>query len=348
MSDKITSLPINIDVETDLVFRKLIVASRSLAELKGFAYSIPNEDIFLNSFFLQESRWSLACEGLEVSLDDVLRARLGFAEISVEANLACRYTDALSYGYSKVSELGLLKVRTIVEIYERLLIGSSEFREQNVLLDIESEGVDQAQELTMRDWMTNLEGFTNNINLFDFDPLIKLGFIYAQFERLAPFEKGNSLMARLVAAQYPLVARLLDFPILGLSEYFGNNIGQYQKALVGVKEHGEWEAWVIFVLEAIDYGAKKSCLQLSEIRAILFVYKKALREGYKFYSQSLLNNLFKNPYTKIEYVQEDLGVSRITAARYLNILAEDGLLRKRKLNTGNFYVNERLVKILDS
>jgi Fic family protein len=71
-----------------------------------------------------------------------------------------------------------------------------------------------------------------------------------------------------------------------------------------------------------------------------------LRENYKFYSQDLLNNLFKHPYTKIEFIVKDLKVSRITAANYLNKLADDGLLRKEKIGTGNYYVNESLFELL--
>jgi DNA-binding IclR family transcriptional regulator len=59
-----------------------------------------------------------------------------------------------------------------------------------------------------------------------------------------------------------------------------------------------------------------------------------------------LNNLFKHPYTKIEFVVRDLGVSRLTAANYLNTLAEDKLLRKAKLGTGNYYINEPLFDLL--
>jgi len=60
----------------------------------------------------------------------------------------------------------------------------------------------------------------------------------------------------------------------------------------------------------------------------------------------LLNNLFKHPYTKIEFVENDLGVSRITASKYLNRLAKDKVLKKKKLGTGNYYINEKLIKIL--
>jgi predicted transcriptional regulator len=60
----------------------------------------------------------------------------------------------------------------------------------------------------------------------------------------------------------------------------------------------------------------------------------------------LLNNLFKHPYTKIEFIVNDLNVSRITAANYLNKLADDGILRKERIGTGNYYINEKLFNLL--
>ena len=59
-----------------------------------------------------------------------------------------------------------------------------------------------------------------------------------------------------------------------------------------------------------------------------------------------LNNLFKHPYTKIEFIVNDLNVSRITAANYLNKLADDGILRKERIGTGNYYINEKLFNLL--
>jgi hypothetical protein len=42
----------------------------------------------------------------------------------------------------------------------------------------------------------------------------------------------------------------------------------------------------------------------------------------------------------------DLHVSRLTAANYLNKLADDGLLIKRRLGTSNYYINEPLFNLL--
>ncbi len=74
--------------------------------------------------------------------------------------------------------------------------------------------------------------------------------------------------------------------------------------------------------------------------------KHKLRSNYKFYSQDLLNNLFKHPYTRVTFVVQDLKVSRITAAGYLNRLAEDRILEKRKIGTGNYYINSKLYELL--
>ena len=72
------------------------------------------------------------------------------------------------------------------------------------------------------------------------------------------------------------------------------------------------------------------------VKALMLQTKYRIRDNYKFYSQDLLNNLFKHPYTKTEFLMQDLKVSRITAANYLNKLAEDDLLDKKRIGKGNY------------
>ena len=66
----------------------------------------------------------------------------------------------------------------------------------------------------------------------------------------------------------------------------------------------------------------------------------------KIYSQDLLNNLFRYPYTKIEFIERELSVSRPTASKYLEQMTAAGLVRKQKLGRTNFYINEPLVALL--
>ena len=75
-------------------------------------------------------------------------------------------------------------------------------------------------------------------------------------------------------------------------------------------------------------------------------YKRTLRDNYKVYSQDLLNNLFSHPYTRKDFIQRDLNVSRITSANYLNQLADERHLTEKKPGTANYYKNAPLLKLL--
>ncbi len=66
----------------------------------------------------------------------------------------------------------------------------------------------------------------------------------------------------------------------------------------------------------------------------------------RIYSQDLLNNIFRHPYTKIEFVTEDLQVTRKTAAKYLEELITIGLLSKHKIGKDNYYLNDALYQLL--
>jgi len=196
------------------------------------------------------------------------------------------------------------------------------------------------------DLMSNLEQFINDDTMSDFDPLVKMAIIHYQFESIHPFYDGNGRTGRIINVLYLVMKDLLNLPILYLSQYIILHKGDYYKLLQEIRETDNWENWLLFMLNAVEQISKETIELIKEIRELIFEYKNTLRNNYKFYSQDLLNNLFKHPYTKIEFIERDLGVSRITAAKYLNELSKDGLLRKEKLGTGNYYINEKLMNLL--
>jgi Fic family protein len=57
--------------------------------------------------------------------------------------------------------------------------------------------------------------------------------------------------------------------------------------------------------------------------------------------------LFNHPYTKIEFVQRDLQVSRLTATKYLDALAAGDFIQKQKMGRANYYyMNLALITVL--
>ena len=90
-------------------------------------------------------------------------------------------------------------------------------------------------------------------------------------------------------------------------------------------------------------SSKKKKELVKAIKSLMQDYKNTMREQLpKIYSQELLNNLFSHPYTKIEFVMNDLQVSRLTATKYLEQLVAIGLIKKEKIGRANYYINQPL------
>jgi Fic family protein len=102
-------------------------------------------------------------------------------------------------------------------------------------------------------------------------------------------------------------------------------------------------------LEGVEQTSIQTIKIIEGIKELMKVHKQRIRtELPKIYSQDLLNNLFKHPYTKIDFVIEEAGVSRKTAAKYLNQLDELGIVSKQKIWKDNYYVNTDLYTLLNS
>lgn len=107
---------------------------------------------------------------------------------------------------------------------------------------------------------------------------------------------------------------LLDTPILYLSRAITKNKSEYYRLLQYVRDKGDWEPWVLYMLKAVSSTSQSTLEVVEGIRGLMTEYKNRMRSDYKqLYSQELLNNLFRHPYTRIDFVQNELGVTRQTA-----------------------------------
>jgi Fic family protein len=194
--------------------------------------------------------------------------------------------------------------------------------------------------------MTALERFINDDDLSDLDPLIKMALIHHQFESIHPFPDGNGRIGRILTVLYLTRTGLLDIPVLYLSRFITRNKGDYYRHLQAVRDTGDWEPWIIYMLEAVAETSATTVEIVTGIRQQMTDVKLRLRGQLpKLYSQELLNNLFRHPYTRIEYLQKDLGISRQTAAKYLDTLAEHGFVEKHRSGKNNYFINVALVKL---
>ena len=345
-------LPYPEDLETKSILKQLPAAHAALAELKGIVQSIPNQIILLNALGIQEAKDSSSIENIITTHDDLYKANLDF-EVSISPNVkeVQNYVAAMKRGFELVESQGLLTNQTLLKIQETLEGNNAGFRklpgtalknaQTGAVIYLPPQDPAEIQEL-----MTNLEQFINDPELSDYDPLVKMAIIHYQFESIHPFYDGNGRTGRILNILYLILTGLQKLPILYLSNHIIQHKSDYYRLLQGVREKGDWESWISYMIRGVEYTAKETIQLIEALKVLMAEMKNQLQNNYKFYSQELLNNLFAHPYTKIEFLVRDLGVSRITAANYLNQLASDGVLRKERLGTGNYYVNERLFDLL--
>ena len=337
--------------ETPAILKRLASASRSLAELKGVAASIPNQSILINTLSLQEAKDSSAIENIVTTHDELYRDDdSGEAAASVATKEVLRYRQALRAGFDRVRDSGLLTLNTIFDIQAELECNRAGLRKLpgTALKDGAGRTVytPPQEPDVVRALMGDLERFIHEEPSFDADPLIKMALIHHQFESIHPFYDGNGRTGRIINVLYLVKEGLLDIPVLYLSRHIVRTKPDYYRLLQAVREDGAWEEWVLYILTAVDHTARETVATIQAIKALLLDVKQRIRASYKFYSQDLINNLFSHPYTKIEFVQRDLGVSRITATKYLEALVAGGFLQKRKVGRSNYYINVPLYALM--
>lgn len=354
----IPKLPLDFDFETKAIMRQVTKSNRRLAELKGVALTIPNENILLSSLVLQEALDSSAVENIVTTSDELYRAELdingGLTNAATKEVL--NYREAMQVGFDMVRRNRLLTLNDIKQIQKTLEHNNAGFRtvpgtklkssKGEVVYIPPQSGEDVAR------YMSNLEQYINNPEIHDIDPLIKMAIIHHQFESIHPFYDGNGRTGRIIAILYLVVNDLLDLPILYLSRYITHNKGEYYRLIQRIRDNDpdnaeDWEKWVLFILKGVEETAIETIRLVKSISALMAKYKNILKPLFgKQYKHELLNNLFFPPYTKIEFMERDMSVQRKTAAKYLDtIVSETGLLKKQKLGRSNYYINTELMEL---
>lgn len=332
------------------ILKRLVGAHRGLAELKGVAASMPNQGILISALGLQEAKDSSEIENIVTTHDELFReAALSEAAASAAAKEVARYRQALGVGYAAVRNSGLLTTNHILTVQAELEQNRAGLRKLPGTVLKDGTGLivyTPPAPDTLPGLMADLDRFINDPAVFAADPLVKMALIHHQFESIHPFYDGNGRTGRIVNVLYLVKEGLLDTPVLYLSRAIVRSKNEYYRLLQEARDRDTWEDWVLYMLGAVERTAIDAIATIQAIKALLLDYKHRIRAAHRFYSQDLINNLFSHPYTKIEFVQQDLQVSRLTATRYLDLLAADGFVRKHKVGRHSYYINEPLFRIL--
>jgi Fic family protein len=345
------SLPLsNVAVlETREVWAALADAHRQLAELKGLCESLPNQGILLDTLGIQEAKDSSEIENI-ITTHDELYAYREDSSASAAAKEVRHYVSALRTGYEAVRDSGLIRLETLLDVQAELEQNRAGLRKlPGTVLKNAATG-----QVIYEPPQDAVEVEALMANLIDFihaddglDPLLRMAITHHQFESIHPFYDGNGRTGRILNLLMLQRDGLINLPVLYLSRYITTTKPDYYRLLQIVRDEDRWAEWCVYLLRGVAVTSRSAITLVKAFRDLMQKTKHDLRECLpKLYSQDLLNNLFRYPYTKIEFIERELGVSRPTASKYLEQLTGAGLVRKHKIGRTNFYINEPLYALL--
>ncbi len=348
---KLPMLPPHAELETKPVLKQLAKANRALAELKGYADTIPNKHILINAVMMNEAKDSSAIENIITTHDDLYKAVSGASGASPAAKEVASYRTALWQGYESVKTREMLTTNMIIEIQSMIEKNRAGIRKlPGTVLRNERTGetvyTPPTGESEIRELLSDLEKYINEDN-HDIDPLIKLAVIHYQFESIHPFYDGNGRTGRIINVLYLVLKELLDSPILYLSSYIIRNKFSYYRLLQGVRTSENWEEWIVYILVGIEETAEETLRLVKRINTEMEAMRLEMKEKLpKIYSKELIDLLFYEFYTKIIYIENGLSVTRKTAANYLTSLEKEGFLVSEKIGKERIYQNKRLFDLV--
>lgn len=348
-------LPPATDLETKRILKRVNDANRELAVLKGYARTIPNQYVLINALCLQEAKDSSEIENIITTNDELYRAGLFERDIvSPQAKEVVNYAEALYEGFRLIRNGELLTVNNICAIQKILEKNDAGLRKQSGTT-LKNAATGEIVYTPPQEYdaiiklMSNLEQIINDDgNWPDIDPLIKMAVLHYQFESIHPFYDGNGRTGRIINVLYLVLKDLLDTPILYLSRYIISHKGDYYRLLQGVRESNDWENFILFMLDAVVATSKMTARTIQQIDAAMLSTKQQIKDEFSFYSRDLVETLFLFPYTRIQHLQKQLGISRNTATSYLNKLHDAGILEKMVLGRNQYFINKELFRILSS
>ena len=342
-------IPSSASLEVKAVWQNLAEAHRYLAELKGLCESLPNRAILLDTLAIQEAKDSSEIENITTTHDE-LYAYDQSSTASPAAKEVQNYIAALKVGFADVVNSGLIRMSTILSVQEEVEQNNAGFRKvPGTVLKNQTTGATvyapPQDAVLIAKLMTDLVNFIHADD--DLDPLLRMAIAHHQFESIHPFYDGNGRTGRILNLLMLQRDGLLDLPVLYLSRYITSTKSQYYQLLQSTRETRDWVGWCVYIVKGVAITARSEIRLIKNLRELMQATKHRLRsELPRIYSQELLNNLFRYPYTKIEFVEKDLGLSRITAAKHLDALVANGFVEKKKIGRTNFYINRPLFDLL--
>lgn len=308
----------------------------ALGRLDAISTLLPDAKLFLYSYVRKEAVMSSQIEGTQSSLSDLMLYEMeGQPGVPMDdvQEVSC-YVNALTLGVERIREGHPISFRLLTEIHQALMTsgrgtqrGPGEFRRNQVWI-----GGHRADEATfvpppanqIADCWAALEQFINDVPDAT-APVIKAALVHVQFETIHPFMDGNGRIGRLLIPLILVEAGILKEPLLYLSVFFKQYRDSYYRLLQQVRTSGDWEAWLLFFVDAIAATANQAVSTAQQLTQLLATDKARLAGLGRLAGSAtlILDALFAHPVSNIAALTGVTGLTPATIGKALDALEHD-------------------------
>jgi Fic family protein len=333
--------PVALDGTLQALHERALLAC---GRLDGVSSLLPDPELFLYAYVRREALLSSQIEGTQSSLSDLLLFELEEApgvpfDDVVEVS---SYVAGLEHGLARLAEGFPLSSRLLREIHGRLLARGrgadrlpGEFRRSQNWIG----GTRPGKTRFVPPPPGRVEGCMGQLEQFihggirgehNLPVLVRAALAHVQFETIHPFLDGNGRLGRLLIVLILIDAGVLNQPLLYLSLFFKQHRSRYYELLDGVRQQGEWEAWIDFFLEGVESTASAAVATAQRLLQ-LFRADAARLEGLGRSGPSVrlgYGALRQRPLTSINQLKQLSGLSFPTAGKAIEALVELGIARE--------------------
>jgi Fic family protein len=243
------------------------------------------------------------------------------------------YVSALNLGITRIREGKPISYRLVTELHQALMTSGrginrspGEFRKNQVWI-----GGHRPDEATfvptpaneLANCWAELERYINDLPEAT-DPLIKAALSHVQFETIHPFMDGNGRIGRLLIPLILVEAKVINEPLLYLSVFFKKHRQTYYQRLNQVRLTGDWEAWLLFFVDAVAETATQAVATARQLNALRVTDKTRLNDLGRLTASAsqIIDALFQQPIASINKLIELTGLTAATIGKALEALEQ--------------------------
>lgn len=348
-------LPPKPEIDRCALEKPLIKASNAMEVLKAVSQRVPDMDLFVSMYVRKEAVLSSQIEGTQATLENILDPEVD-ENLIQDVEEVVNYVAAVNFGLERIKSLPLSQ-RLLREVHGKLMKGvrgedknPGEFRRSQNWIGPQGSTLNNARYVpptvsVMHQALSDLEKFIHYDDTLH--PLIQAALIHYQYETIHPHLDGNGRVGRLLIVLFLIEKGLLQKPVLYISYELKRNQVEYYDRMMAVREHGDYEQWIRFFLQAVTDTAIQATKKIDKLHMMAENDRQIIGDSKNL--QGAYAYLLERPLVNVKMLEKQLDVSYVTANKLVQQLVSLDILKQinRKHKRNRVFSYQKYMDILE-